>query len=94
MSQSILKVCDRSNIKTIAKGTELMTQGHQSGALYVLESGTIDIQRDGLVVASTSEPGSVFGEMSILLGTPHTATVRAKTACQIYVRPSCAPIPM
>ncbi len=85
MSQSILKVCDPARIQTIAKGTELMTQGHQSGTLYVLASGTFDILRDGLVVASTSEPGAVFGEMSVLLQTPHTATVRAKTACQVYV---------
>lgn len=85
MSQSILKVCDRSKIQTIPKGTELMVQGQKSGTLYVLESGTVDILRDGLAVATTSEPGSVFGEMSILLGTPHTATVKAKTACQVYV---------
>lgn len=84
MSQSILQACSNMQKMTIAKGTELLQQGSQSGTLYVLASGTVEILRGGVVVASTSEPGALFGEMSILLGTPHTATVRAKTHCEVY----------
>jgi CRP-like cAMP-binding protein len=36
------------------------------------------------VVASIAEPGAVFGEMSILLGTPHTADVRTLTDVTVY----------
>ena len=35
-------------------------------------------------VAMISDPGAVFGEMSILLDTPHTATVRTLTPCELY----------
>ena len=84
MSQSILQACSNSQKITVAKGTELLSQGAQSGTLYVLASGTVEILRGGVVVASTSEPGALFGEMSILLGTPHTASVRAKTQCEVY----------
>ena len=84
MSNSILQACAGSQKISVAKGTELLKQGTQSGTLYVLASGTVEILRGGVVVASTSEPGALFGEMSILLGTPHTATVQAKTPCDVY----------
>lgn len=84
MSQSILQACSTSQKMTVAKGTELLKQGTQSGMLYVLASGSVEILRGGIVVAATSEPGALFGEMSILLGTPHTATVQAKTQCEVY----------
>lgn len=37
-----------------------------------------------MVVASIGDPGAVFGEMSVLLGLPHTATVRACSDSVIY----------
>jgi CRP/FNR family cyclic AMP-dependent transcriptional regulator len=84
MANAILNSCDPSQKITVPKGTELLKQGTQSGTLYVLASGTVEILRGGVVVASTSEPGALFGEMSILLGTPHTASVQAKTLCEVY----------
>jgi CRP/FNR family transcriptional regulator, cyclic AMP receptor protein len=36
------------------------------------------------VVATVAEPGAVLGEMSVLLGEPHTATVRAAAQSIIY----------
>ena len=84
MSQSILQACSTSPKITVPRGTELLAQGARSGTLYVLASGTVEILRGGVVVAATSEPGALFGEMSILLGTPHTATVQAKTQCEVY----------
>ncbi len=84
MSQSILQSCDPTQKMTVAKGTELLQQGSKSGTLFVLAAGTVNIMRGGVVVATTSEPGALFGEMSILLGTPHTATVQTKTQCEVY----------
>ena len=37
-----------------------------------------------MVVATVTEPGAVLGEMSVLLGQPHTATVRACSDFIIY----------
>ena len=36
------------------------------------------------MVATIAEPGAVFGEMSVLLDKPHTATVRASQDSTIY----------
>jgi CRP-like cAMP-binding protein len=44
--------------------------------------GTVDVRKDGVRVATVNRPGACFGEMSILLGGTHTASVVADTACR------------
>ena len=55
----------------------VMEQDSPTGPLLVLVEGEVEILRDGVRVARTSQGGAVFGEMSVLLGCAHTATVRA-----------------
>lgn len=66
-------------------GTVLLEQGTQTGRLVVLRDGEIDVVRDGTFISSTRSPGAIFGEMSLLLEKPHTATVRAVTDVECYV---------
>ena len=54
-----------------------MEQDSPSGPLLVLIEGEVEILRDNVRVARTAQAGAVFGEMSVLLGCAHTATVRA-----------------
>jgi CRP-like cAMP-binding protein len=44
--------------------------------------------KDDVTVASASEPGAIFGDLSALLGIPHTATVRAVRASTFHVVPN------
>jgi CRP-like cAMP-binding protein len=60
-----------------AAGGVVIEQGEQSGELLVLVSGSVEILRDEVRLAKTAEAGVIFGEMSVLLGGPATATVRA-----------------
>ena len=53
--------------------------------LCILADGEVEILKDDFQVNTVSEPGAVFGEMSILLDTPHTATVRARTSCRVHM---------
>lgn len=66
-------------------GHELIRQGGESGTLYVLKSGTMEVVRDGRLLSSVTRPGAVFGEMSVLLEQPHSATVRAASDVEVYV---------
>lgn len=66
-------------------GSVLIPQGGQLGTLFVLRTGQVEIERDGTVLSSIGKAGAVFGEMSILLGTPHSATVRAITPVEVFV---------
>lgn len=69
----------------IAPGMELIAQGGRTGQLYVLREGELEVLRDGKHIATIKTPGSVIGEMSILLDTPQTATVRAVTEVDFFV---------
>ena len=69
----------------IAPGMELIAQGGRTGQLYVLRDGELEVLRDGTHIATIKTPGSVIGEMSVLLDAPQTATVRAVTAVDFFV---------
>ena len=67
-------------------GAVLIRQGgDETGKLIVLKEGEVEILRDDKFVASIRQPGAIFGEMSVLLGRPHSATVRAVTDVQLFV---------
>jgi CRP/FNR family cyclic AMP-dependent transcriptional regulator len=84
MMQSILEICDPAKRKEVAAGTVLLSEGNTSGHIYVLAEGRIEVLRGNTQVAVVSEPGSIFGEMSVLLNTPHTAMVRALSPVTVY----------
>jgi CRP-like cAMP-binding protein len=56
-------------------GATVLVEGEESGALHVLLNGAVAVRRVDVRVAVISDPGAVFGEMSLLLGCAHTATV-------------------
>jgi len=55
----------------------LIAEGSEPGRMLVLCSGEVIIERDGVALARIDTPGAVFGEMSVVLDRPATATVRA-----------------
>lgn len=63
----------------------LVEEGAKTGRLYVLKSGDLEVVRDGSVVAAMDAPGSIVGEMSVLLDQPHTATVRSRLGAHVHV---------
>lgn len=58
-------------------GDILITEGPASGVLYILVEGAVEVLRGDVRVSLVDEPGAVFGEISALLGSAHSATVRA-----------------
>jgi CRP-like cAMP-binding protein len=76
---SILDHCHDAPIERYDSDAILIEEGHWSGRLFVLVDGEVEVVRGGTSVAVIAEAGSIFGEMSVLLDLPHTATVRART---------------
>jgi len=70
--------------KVFAPGEALMEEGRETGKLFVLKSGTVEVRRRGTTITTIAEPGAVVGEMSALLDRPHTATVVAITPVEAY----------
>ena len=62
----------------------MFVEGAKSGALCILIDGQVEILKGDFQVNTVSDPGALFGEMSILLDAPHTATVRALGKCEVY----------
>lgn len=72
-------------LTTYRAGDTILSAGTKSGRLLILKSGSVAILKDSIEIAKVSEPGAVFGELSALLDTPHTADVRTLTDSQFHV---------
>ena len=88
-----LSQVDRTSIQMLLRpsfherGAEVVRQGTPGNALYLIESGQVVIEQNGQPIAHLTE-GSFFGEMSLLEGKPHNATVRALTPTSLLALPA------
>ncbi len=71
--------------RTVMPGEILIAQGETGGDLFVLETGRLSVERDGVVIATLAQPGTLVGELSVLLGITHTATVRAEAESRLKI---------
>ncbi len=76
--QSLLSLAAAHPSRTYAAGEIIIGQGFEGGNLYILESGQLAVERDGVRIATVATPGALIGEMSVVLGTMNTATVQAE----------------
>ena len=60
------------------RGEYLFLEGDDSQDLYVLVSGHVEIIKGDKKLDEITEPGTLFGELSFLLGAKRTATARAE----------------
>ena len=66
---------------SVATGQVVIEQGQPLKGIYFLESGEFEVLKNGVLIAEIFQAGAVLGEMSWLLDTTPTATVRAITPC-------------
>jgi CRP/FNR family cyclic AMP-dependent transcriptional regulator len=84
--REILELCPADMPqRTVSAGVTLMEDGTRSGVLLVLIEGAVAILKGDYEINVISEPGAVFGEVSVLLDAPHTATVKAAAESRFYV---------
>jgi CRP/FNR family cyclic AMP-dependent transcriptional regulator len=76
--RAILDACRDAPLEYFEHGDVLIAEGQKTGRLYVLAKGELEVFRGGARVTLLSEPGATVGEISILLGVPHTAAVLAR----------------
>jgi CRP-like cAMP-binding protein len=82
---SILKHLGKLRPTAFGAGATLIAEGQGPAKLYVLSSGSLEVLRGDVRVATIDEPGAVVGEMAALLGRPASATVRARNAVTAHV---------
>lgn len=71
--------------RNFGAGETVITEDSSTGMLFFLIDGEVEVFKNDVPLAVTSEPGSVFGEMSVLLGTSHRASVRTITPSSFYI---------
>lgn len=67
---------------TLPAGQVLFREGESGAAMYILESGCVEIRRAGVLLASL-EAGDLCGEAAVLDDQPHVATATAKTDARL-----------
>jgi len=71
--------------KDFNTGSDIFVEGESSQDLYILVSGKLDVLKGNKKITDITKAGSLFGEMSFLLGDKRTATIKAankvKTIC-------------
>ncbi len=72
----------------IQTGDLLFEQGAEASALYIIQSGEIQVRADSPsgedIVLAVLGPGSVVGELALIDGGPRSATVEAISDCDVY----------
>ena len=84
---SVLEQSSRIGLPAIrfGDGIALLVEGESSGRLYVLVDGEVEVLRGDTRVMVANQPGAIFGEISTLLGEPHSATVKTVKPSTMYV---------
>lgn len=71
--------------KTYNAGDIMILEGAHDKGIFMLKSGKIGILKGGKLVAEIAEPGTLFGEMSLILDETRSATVKAITSCVVEI---------
>lgn len=66
-------------------GETLCEQNDDTMAMFVLVKGKVEIVRDGQTLTYLEKPGTIMGEMSALLGSTRTSSIRTVTPVQVVV---------
>lgn len=67
------------HLKSYKRGQIILLEGDDSQDLYILVSGELEILKGNKKISEIGETGSLFGDMSFLLRSKRTATVKAKS---------------
>ena len=88
-SDQVLDALENLPRTEVAAGEIVFEQGGPPDYLCFLVSGSLEIIKDGRIVDIESRPGSVYGDLSILLDNPHVTGLRAAAdSTLIYVEQS------
>jgi CRP-like cAMP-binding protein len=63
----------------------IVRKGDPGPEMFLICRGQVEVLSDSGGVIATLKEGDIFGELAVLLGEKRTATVRAKTPCDLFV---------
>ena len=75
---------------SVEKDTEIITQGDDGDAFYIIASGKCHVVIDGIKKPYLMEKDDTFGELALFFNCARTATVVATTSCVLWKMESIA----
>ena len=91
MEQELVALFAFADRQAYQTGDLIVREGAPSDCLYILVSGVLEVVRmsegNTVVLATLTEAGSFFGEMSLVDILPRSADIRAKTHAEILAFP-------
>jgi CRP/FNR family cyclic AMP-dependent transcriptional regulator len=72
-------------LRAFERGDVVLSEGSDTHRLLFLNRGAVDVVKDEVQLTQVTEPGAVFGDMSVLLGQPHSADVLAAEPSSFYI---------
>jgi CRP-like cAMP-binding protein len=80
---TVLKHIDEmQGYQSFPAGSVVIKKGEPGGMMYIVKEGTVEV-RDGRRLLDTVEPGGVVGEVALIDAGERSASVIAKTNCQL-----------
>jgi CRP/FNR family cyclic AMP-dependent transcriptional regulator len=80
----MLRLANELPVVRFSTGDEVVTQGGPSGSVWILISGALQVLKGDVAVNTITKEGAIVGEMSVLLGTVHGATVVATAPTSLH----------
>ena len=81
------RLFEHARIVRFGRGEKVIRQGSEGSSMFVIVHGDVDvvIHANGTdTTVATLHPGEAFGEMCMLTGEKRTATILAKTDCELW----------
>ncbi len=86
---ALVPLLDRLMRRTFAAGATVIAEGDFLGEMYIVQAGLADVvmnDADGVEhVINRVGPGGTLGEIALITGQPHSASVRAAAALDVLV---------
>ncbi|MAS34527.1 MAG: cyclic nucleotide-binding protein [Anaerolineaceae bacterium] len=79
---SVEHFSNSENTLAFPANSVVFRQGEPGETMYAVQSGQIQIEHDGKTIALLG-PGSIFGEMALIDGSPRSATAIAVTNSEL-----------
>ena len=84
-AQDVLARLDGYPIRVFEPGDVVLSEGSTTGRLLFLKRGAVDVVMSEVDLNRVDQPGAVFGEIGLLLGSHHTADVLAVQSSSFFV---------
>ena len=70
-------------LQEYSEGDIVLNEGELGKGFCILESGSLEVVREGKTLSEIDQPGSIFGELSEILGMKRDAVIKAKTTSKV-----------